>query len=733
MRADGPSPAQLEPFGDAVEGGQGRREDRQPAARPSNDGRGTDISAHALTRFVAAVVLEVITIRRSVGRAVALAWSPVRTVVGWIGRGMVWVAPIVRWVAWAAQVASRLLGPPLRALARRVGNVLAMAGQPVRRVARAAARVVSAVGRVGRRVARGIVSIAASLVGRPLVRLGRGVGRAVAPAAGALVRVLSRVDRLGRGVGRAVAPAVRALIRVLDRIGRLVSRGTRRAWAVMVGPLVWAARLLSPAVSRGAGALGRVVERAAETSRLAVASARRRAQVNSGATALWPVGPCERLPSRGPTKTGVGLGLSFTVDVHQNEYQPAGGSEIDAIITVTAARLADAVAAERADLVEVLLLDCSESMGHPSRKMAALRLAAKAAVDGLRDGVWFAIVRGSGSAEFAYPRSGEVVRASATTRLAAKAAIDDLEPDGGTSMGTWLTAADVVFAAVPDAIHHSILLTDGQNEGETSARFDAVLRGCEGYFQCDCRGVGTDWEVSELRKVASALLGTIDLIANAQDMVDDFRSTTERAMGRFMDQVSLRLWTPRTAEVLSFEQVSPAVVNMSSKGRAVGPSTCEYPTGAWGHESRDYRLRVKVAPAQLGSEMLAARIEVVFGTESLAYGLCRALWTDDEVEWARMDPFVAHFSDQVELSRTIQEGLEARRAGDDRTATAKLGRAVQLAAQSGNQPTLDLLEKVVDVSDAPTGTVRLIRRLADADEMALDTRSTKTVRVFPGR
>ena len=39
------------------------------------------------------------------------------------------------------------------------------------------------------------------------------------------------------------------------------------------------------------------------------------------------------------------------------------------------------------------------------------------------------------------------------------------------------------------------------------------------------------------------------------------------------------------------------------------------------------------------------------------------------------------------------------------------------------------MSKVVDVVDEATGTVRLKKRVAAADEMALDTRSTKTVRV----
>ena len=53
------------------------------------------------------------------------------------------------------------------------------------------------------------------------------------------------------------------------------------------------------------------------------------------------------------------------------------------------------------------------------------------------------------------------------------------------------------------------------------------------------------------------------------------------------------------------------------------------------------------------------------------------------------------------------------------------GRAVALAHESGNQDTA----KVVNVVDAATGTVHLKARVTDADEMALDTRSSKTIRV----
>src|SRR5262249_18325521 len=146
-------------------------------------------------------------------------------------------------------------------------------------------------------------------------------------------------------------------------------------------------------------------------------------------------------------------------------------------------------------------------------------------------------------------------------------------------------------------------------------------------------------------------------------------------------------------------------------------------------ESRDYHVCVQVAAAAVGQEMLAARVSLVAGTEVVGRpGLIRAVWTDDEALSTRINANVAHFTGQAELAQAIQDGLEARKNGDEELATAKLGHAVALATQSGNEDTAKLLAKVVDVIDPATGTVRLKRKVDDADEMALDTRSTKTVR-----
>ena len=138
---------------------------------------------------------------------------------------------------------------------------------------------------------------------------------------------------------------------------------------------------------------------------------------------------------------------------------------------------------------------------------------------------------------------------------------------------------------------------------------------------------------------------------------------------------------------------------------------------------------VRVKPGGLGDEMLAARVSAVVDGVVGGQALIQVTWTDDTVLSTRINRQVAHYTGQQELADAIQEGLEARKNGDPDTAVVKLGRAVQLAAESDNKDLAVLLERVVDVEDAATGRVRLKSSIPVEDEMTLDTRSTKTARV----
>jgi hypothetical protein len=287
-----------------------------------------------------------------------------------------------------------------------------------------------------------------------------------------------------------------------------------------------------------------------------------------------------------------------------------------------------------------------------------------------------------------------------------------------------------MFEGQPEAIRLAYLLTDGRNESEKRRDLERVLSQCAGVFQCDARGIGSDWEVAELRLVTSTLLGEVDIIADPDEMDDDFRAFLERALGKTVGDVRLRIWTPQGSKVRFVRQVAPSIEDLTAKAEPVNPLTSEYPTGAWGgDESRDYHVCVDIPPGDVGDEKLAARVSLVVDGSPASQALVKAIWTDDEALSTRINAQVAHYTGQAELAAAIHEGLEARKRGDDGTATVKLGRAVQLAHQSGNEGTVRLLQKVVDVEDPDTGTVRLKRDVQTLDEMALDTRSTRTVRV----
>ncbi|HEY3477449.1 MAG TPA: VWA domain-containing protein [Streptomyces sp.] len=434
----------------------------------------------------------------------------------------------------------------------------------------------------------------------------------------------------------------------------------------------------------------------------------------------------------------------FSVDVYQNEFLHEGGREVNAIVTVTSTGGGtsgrqplpgnDSDPAGGPGAGVVIMVDCSGSMEYPPTKMRNARDATAAAIDTLRDGVAFAVIGGTHQAREVYPANGGLAVADPTTRAQAKQSLRKLTAGGGTAIGTWLRLADKLLATSDAAIRHGILLTDGRNEHEKPEDLRATLDACTGRFTCDARGVGTDWEVKELTGIASAMLGSVDIVADPTGLSADFQSMMESAMGKEVADVSLRLWTPQGSEIRFVKQVAPTVEDLSGRRTEAGPRAGDYPTGSWGDESRDYHVCVQVPAAGVGQEMLAARLSLVLpqpdGTpQVLGQGLVRAVWTDDMAASTRINPQVAHYTGQAELAQVIQQGLEARKSGDMDGATAKLGRAVQLASASGNEDTAKLLAKVVDVVDAASGTVRLKARVADADEMTLETRSTKTVRV----
>ncbi|MDR1432279.1 MAG: VWA domain-containing protein [Propionibacteriaceae bacterium] len=421
----------------------------------------------------------------------------------------------------------------------------------------------------------------------------------------------------------------------------------------------------------------------------------------------------------------------FTSAVYQNEYLPDGGTDVSAIVNIVCSNAGVAGRTGVGDAGEIIIVDTSGSMGMAN--MQAAKQAAMAALDFVVDGTFFAVVAGNHKAYLAFPlvQSGMgMLRMSETTREEAKRAIAYFRADGGTAMGTWLNLAKSLFSSVPGlANKHAILLTDGENHNETQTQLSAAIQNCLGAFQVDCRGVGVDWKVAEIRQIAQALLGTVDIIPNPAKMGAVFQELMSKSMARGVSSAELRVWIPQGAQVMFVKQVSPTVEDLTRRGTPLNQLTMSYPTGAWGDEDRDYHISVRLPAKSVGQEQLAARVQLAVGAELLTQGLIKAKWSADTNLTAQINPEVAHYTGQAELAQAIQEGLAAKAEGDDATATIKLGRAVLLANETDNIEATMKLRKVVDVADAATGKIRLRKSVDKADEMALDTASTKTTRI----
>ncbi len=421
----------------------------------------------------------------------------------------------------------------------------------------------------------------------------------------------------------------------------------------------------------------------------------------------------------------------FNASVFQNEYLPEGGSVVDAVVSVTAVEGGAAPVQTQARTVEVIAVDVSGSMNEDNgAKIRAARAATQVAIDTLQDGVLFAVIAGNHEAKLLYPHNGGLTESSARTRNEAKAAAERIHADGGTAIGSWLRGAASLMAGQQDAVAHVILLTDGRNEHEEPWELDAAIADSVGLFECDCRGLGVNWEPDELRKISNALLGTTDIIAHPSEMEAEFKALTQKTMEKAVTNVALRLWTPKGSEIEFVKQVSPNLDEMTNKAEPVDALSKDYPLGSWADgESRDYHVRIKIPMGAVGDERLAARVMLAVNGEAEPVALVRAVWTGDEALSTRINREVAHYTGQAELADVIADGLAARQSGDEKEATMKLGRAVQIAHEAGNEGTVRLLQKVVEVDDPKTGTVRLKRSVEAADAMALDVRSTRTVRV----
>ncbi|MEU0673843.1 VWA domain-containing protein [Streptomyces sp. NPDC006172] len=429
--------------------------------------------------------------------------------------------------------------------------------------------------------------------------------------------------------------------------------------------------------------------------------------------------------------------VTVGLDVSQWKYLSAESSDpqMHAILSVEANGTRSGGGAGPT-LAQVLVLDCSNSMGYPQEKLRAAHRAAVAALRMLPDGTPFAVVQGTRSADMIYPTATTMVRADPRQRAAAEAAVHRLVAGGGTCFGSWLDLARRLLARADAPIGHVLLLTDGRNQHDGAMPLADVLDDCAGRFVCDAWGIGDGWDAGELLRITSRLHGQASAVREAAELPREYERLMRRLLVKSIPEVVVSVTPMQGVEVRYLKQVFPTRVDLDPVGAGTGPEgTLRFVTRAWGDEARRYHLCLAADPAgrpreeDLQLAVVSVDVPGGDGVDVTPHLPCLVHWTDDVALSEHSDVHVDHFELHREVADAVRAATDAHRDGRRDLAERHLGRAVRLARDIGSGEPLDWLEPLVDIDDAEEGRVRLRPGVAAVDfEIALigSARSTYT-------
>ncbi|MFZ6742841.1 VWA domain-containing protein [Undibacterium sp. JH2W] len=420
--------------------------------------------------------------------------------------------------------------------------------------------------------------------------------------------------------------------------------------------------------------------------------------------------------------------MKFTAESFFNAHLAVGATRLDAVITVSASN-DGAPMQNQGRLLAIFVGDVSGSMD--GEKLQQMKHAVRVGIDCLDENTWFSVIAFHSQEQVVVPAT----RATDVAKAAAHRSVQALKAGGGTVMSKALMAAARQAESVEADIVQVYFVTDGENDKGDVKALNAAIAFCDKKLQASCWGVGTDWDPRDLRTIAGRLLGRADAVPDPEALQAKFRDALAQGMSKGVSGVKLRLWVPRTVQIVTMKQMSPEIADLGNLCTRIDEKTIEVPLGSWGEENRDYHFGFELVTQAEGEEMMVCRPKVVYLQDGTEVGIdgqrIVATWSADDALTTRINAQVAHYTGQEELAHSIQEGLAAKSRGDIDQATVLLGKAAKIAIETGNDEVTQRLKKVVDVIDAQEGTVRLRAGASKGDDMELDMGGTRTVRRRP--
>jgi uncharacterized protein YegL len=418
----------------------------------------------------------------------------------------------------------------------------------------------------------------------------------------------------------------------------------------------------------------------------------------------------------------------FDVSAYQNPYLKTGTTNMQAVLSINVN--AD-VTTQPVPLALAIVIDRSGSM--EGQKIEAAKDAAIRVIQAADESTAFMVVTFNETANIIVPP----MAASAANKNQAVQAIRRIYSNGGTCMSQGLNAVANEMASAVGRARKILFLTDGKNEGEKRPALDRAVQRCkETQIQVSAWGIGTDWDENELSHIADQTQGDADIIPSPNQVAAAFSAAFSQMQKTAVTEVKLNLWTPQGVTIKSFQQVFPSIINLQLKNDPAAPRIQQVTFGALAQgDQRDYLVELEVPAYAPGQQFLMVRPSLIYTlpgkgeqeekTDRKAWVF--AQWTDNPQQAAQIDPHVAHYTNQEELSQSIREGQAALAQGDNERATRMLGKALQLSQQTGNENMTQLLNKLVTKDSS--GTVRLNKNASDVEKKSIAINSSKTSRL----
>lgn len=416
----------------------------------------------------------------------------------------------------------------------------------------------------------------------------------------------------------------------------------------------------------------------------------------------------------------------FTLKAFYNPSIQAGHNHLQAVLTVSALQGQDQAPAP---LTLAIALDRSSSMD--GAKMRAAREGACKVVQALDENVTFMVVSFNERAKITVaPGAG-----TSENKRRAIDAIQRIYASGSTCMSFALDTIVQHLTSDASRAVNILLLTDGRNEGERRADLDRAIERCrQAQASISAWGVGTDWDETELRRMAEATHGSADIIPTPQQVAAAFTSAFTEMRNTRVTGARLRLWSPVGVRVERCAQVYPSIVALTPVPDPASPRQQIVWLGSFAPgDQRDYLLDLETPVYPVSQQFLLVRPSLVYfvagsGSEqeekSTQEGQVFVQWTEDTALAAQMEEHILHYIHQQDLLRALQEGQAALAAGEDARATRELGRALEISERTGNERITRLLTQLV-VRDAH-GTLHLNKQAGAIVRKTLAINSGRT-------